>query len=112
MKDNDTETGFRMIYDMTMKACGNLPLASINPQYIFSTDDTVEYTFEGNRFVSMNSMRGNVSRSVYEIVDTKEMSGLRVKLTFTFVAVGTCAPCLYLLLDWQKERYLPTLPLS
>ena len=45
MKDSKTECGVRMMYSMTMKACDNLPLAPIKPQYILSTDDTVKLTF-------------------------------------------------------------------
>ena len=66
---------------------------------IVSTDDTTEYIFEGMckkqpKFIlatkSLIMKRG--SNALYQVQDRKSMSGMRVKLTFTFTAMGNCFP--------------------
>ena len=43
----DAPIGVRMMYTLTQKALGGIPIRPIKPCYLFSTDDTVVYTFEG-----------------------------------------------------------------
>ena len=43
----DAPKGVKMLYDMVSKARGNLPVIPIKTQYIYSSDDTVMYVFEG-----------------------------------------------------------------
>ena len=46
----DTKTApisVHMMYKMTSKALGSIPIRPVKPCYVFSTDNTVIYTFEG-----------------------------------------------------------------
>ena len=93
------ENGVRLMYDLVRKANKNLHMHPIAPEYIYSTDDTTDYIFEGKgekkeKFVlaSSRTMAKSGSRSRYTQEDTKHMCGLRVKLTHTFSAAGVTAP--------------------
>ena len=44
---NNAPMGVKMLYDMVSKAHGNLPVIPIKTQYIYLSDDTVMYAFEG-----------------------------------------------------------------
>ena len=37
----------RMVYTLTPKAMGGIPIVSVQFCYVFSTNDTIVYTFEG-----------------------------------------------------------------
>ena len=94
MRNEATPNGVKMLYKLIRNAYNNLPIIPVKPQYIFSTDDTVVYAFEGLgtkeekfRLVSVKSKRNAGSRSVYNLDENKAMNGLRVKLTFTFSAI-------------------------
>jgi hypothetical protein len=78
---------------------------------LYLTDDTTEYIFEGTlkRFVpyalttkSPIAKRG--TDAVYKCEDNKSMSGMHVKLTFTFSAVGTCMPLVCTVSDLIKRE--------
>ena len=43
----DAPVGVKILYDMVSKSHGNLPVILIKTQYIYSSDDTVMYVFEG-----------------------------------------------------------------
>ena len=84
---------------MVSKAHGNLPVIPIKTQYIYLSDDTVMYVFERKgkdndlfRLVSSKTLKHAGSNSKYQSDDSNMMNGMRVKLTFTFSAIGTCAP--------------------
>jgi hypothetical protein len=69
------------------------------PELIVSTDDTTEYIFEGTceeqtKFVlaTKSSIMKQGTNALYLVQDTKLISGMRVKLTFTFTAMGNCFP--------------------
>jgi hypothetical protein len=69
----------------------------VEPYLLYSTDDTTEYIFEGtqNKFVhyvlaTKSSIAKRGTNAVYKCGDNKSMSGMRVKLTFTFSAMGAC----------------------
>ena len=116
MKKESTPKGVIKLYNMISSYYKNLPIFPIKPQYIFSTDDTVIYTFEGLgtkeekfRLVSVKSKNNAGKHSVYKLDNSKAMSGLRVKLTFTFSALGACAP-LFVSITGLSERELPSSP--
>ena len=69
------------------------------PELIVSTDDTTEYIFEGTcegqpQFVlaTKSSIMKRGTNALYRVQDCKSMNGMRVKLTFTFTAMGNCFP--------------------
>ena len=88
----------RLLTDMVSIAWG-CPVFPINPAYLFSTDDTTEYTFEGVKgdeaefvLTSTASAAKRGTSSVYTTDTSNAFKGMRVKLTFTFSALGTCLP--------------------
>ena len=98
---------------MIRKYHNNLPVYPLQPQYIYSTDDTVVYIYEGLgqkkekfRLISTDSLNKQGSHSTYVLDNTNSMKGMRVKLTFTFSALGTCAP-LFVSVTGLNERELP-----
>ena len=63
------------------------------------TDDTTEYIFDGtlklfNPYVltTKSSIAKRGTNAIYKCEDNKSMSGMHVKLTFTFSAMGTRMP--------------------
>ncbi|KAL7552482.1 hypothetical protein ACHAWF_015738 [Thalassiosira exigua] len=102
----------RMMVELVSHAWG-CNVYPVRPEYIFSTDDTTEYIFEGTaskkpRFVlvSKSTIRKAGTDSVYSMDDSKSMNGMRVKLTFTFSATGTCFP-LVVTVTGLTEKELP-----
>ena len=87
--------------DWMKKALGADSIYPVNPNLLFSTDDTVFFAFEGTKnkqgewewkIVPGDSAKSNV-RSDFQVGDDAENSGgLRVRLTFTFTASGLAAP--------------------
>ena len=74
-------------------------LIPIAAYYIYSTDDTTEYVFDGRKknaekfvLVSREAVANSGTNSYYQVDDCSAMNGLRVKFTFTFSAAGTCFP--------------------
>ena len=85
----------------------------IRPDLTLSTDDTVQYIFEGKgeaqdsfRLVASKALEKAGTRSKYMHDDSKNMCGLRVKLTYTFTGAGTMAPIFISVLG-LNERELP-----
>ena len=69
------------------------------PEYIFSTDDTTEYIFDGAKdkgskflLATKSSIKKRGTSAIYTLDESKSMNGMRVKLTFTFSAMGNCFP--------------------
>jgi hypothetical protein len=54
IRDKMTE-GAIMLLNLVSRANGGIPVCPISPQYIFSTDDTVEYVYEGKGTNSCSS---------------------------------------------------------
>ena len=107
------DTGAKKLYEMVRKSYGNLPIMAVKPHLVLSTDDTVNYIFEGTssgkeefRLVGSNSLKKAGSRSKYKHDSSKAMCGMRVKLTYTFSAAGTMAPIFVSVLG-LNERELP-----
>ena len=83
------------------------------PELIVSTDDTTEYIFEGkcekeSKFVlaTKSSIMKRGSNALYRVHDSKSMSGMRVKLTFTSTAMGNCFPLVVTvtgLTEWEMN---------
>jgi hypothetical protein len=103
----------RKLYDMVIDFFGTA-VYPVELYLLYSTDDTTEYIFEGTqkKFVpyvlttkSSTSKRG--TNAVYKCEDNKSMSGMHVKLTFTFSAMGTCFPLVYSVTGLTK-REMPT----
>lgn len=72
---------------------------AVKSQYIFSTDDTVVYIYEGSsrkesnfKLVGSSAAYSSGVRAKYNHDDSNMMTGMRIKMTFTFSAAGTCAP--------------------
>ena len=98
--------------EMVSKALG-VAVFPVLPQYIYSTDDTTEYIYEGTKndtptfvLTSKKSIAEKGTKSVHRVEDNKSMSGMRVKLTFTFSAAGTCFP-LVVTVTGLTDRELP-----
>lgn len=88
----------RMFTEMVSAAWG-CPVYPIDPAYIYSTDDTTEYIFEGikkgnDEFVlaPKASIRKRGTNALYNTNDDNAMNGMRVKLTFTFSGLGNVMP--------------------
>jgi hypothetical protein len=86
------------LYDMVIDFFG-ASVYPVEPYLLYSTDDTTEYIFEGTQkkfvpyvFTTKSSISKQETNAVYKCKDNKSMSGMRVKLTFTFSAMGTCFP--------------------
>ena len=98
----EASTGVKQLYNIVVDYY-NLPVFPIKPQYIFSSDDTVVYTYEGKRkdsdefrLVARKSLNVAGTSANYMHDDSNHICGMRVKLTFAFSAIGTCAPLLLL----------------
>ncbi len=77
------------------KAWGDSPVFPVKPAYIYSTDETTQYAYEGTRIekgkfvlVTKKSVAKSGTQALYNCDDNKSMSGMRLKLTFTFSALG------------------------
>ncbi|KAL7498904.1 hypothetical protein ACHAWT_008594 [Skeletonema menzelii] len=112
----DADDKCRLLYDMVEEALGGVAVFPVKPEYIFSTDDTTCYIFEGKvdgkdkwTLVTNDSIRNSGTSSVYRVEDTKMMNGMRVKLTFTFSAAGMCAP-LFVTVSGLSEEEMPNKP--
>ena len=114
MLKSDVSDGVKMLYKMVCEAYGNdVPILPVRPELILSTDDTVQYIFEGKgelnnlfRLVSSKAILKAGTRSKYNNDDSKNMCGLRVKLTYTFTGAGTMAPIFISVLG-LNDRELP-----
>ncbi len=69
------------------------------PWLLYSTDDTTEYIYDGTKkayvpyvLTTGTSITKQGTHAVYKCEDDKSMSGMCVKMTFTFSAMGTCFP--------------------
>ena len=58
------------------------------------------------RLVGSNAIKEGGVHAKYKQEDTKNVRGMRVKLTFTFSAMGCCAP-LFIYVCGLTERELP-----
>ncbi len=103
----------KMLLDMVSTASWGTSVFPVPPESIISTNDTTEYIFEGMvneqpQFVLATklavSKRG--TNSLYRVEDSKSMSGHRVKLTFTFTAMGNCFP-LVVIVGGLTEKEMP-----
>eukprot|EP00985_Skeletonema_marinoi_P025838 scaffold19360_cov223-Skeletonema_marinoi.AAC.1 len=112
----DADDKCRLLYDMVVEALGGVSVYPVKPEYIYSTDDTTCYIFEGKvngkdkwTLVSNDSIRKSGTKAVYRVEDNKMMNGMRVKLTFTFSAAGMCAP-LFVTVSGLSEDEMPNKP--
>ena len=101
------------MYDMVTDYFG-AAVYPVEPYLLYSTDDTTEYIFEGTmkQFVpyvltTKTLMAKRSTNAVYKCEDNKSMSGMCVKLTITFSAMGTCMP-LVCTITGLTEREIPT----
>ena len=115
LKKVDSDT--RQLYNMVRLATNNLPVYPIKSHYVMSTDDTVVYVYEGTgrkestfKLVGANSAYSSGVRSKYNLDESKMMNGMRLKMTFTFSAAGTCAPLCITVSGLSKEE-LPNEPI-
>ena len=81
------------------KAWGGRPVLPVKPAYIYSTDETTNYAYEGTRtekgrfvLVAKKSVAKSGTQAMYNCDDNKSMSGMRLKCTFTLSALGACFP--------------------
>ena len=95
-KIRKSSIGEKKSHKVVTKIYGNLPVLLILPELILSTDDTVNYMYEGKgsyngifRLVASKENANTSTRSKYKNEDTKNMCGLRFKITYTFSAAGT-----------------------
>ena len=105
--------GVLKLFKIMQKFYNNAPLTIVNPALLFSTDDTVQFIFEGKgvgvdqfRLVSSKCLKGSGTRSKYKLSNANNMNGMRVKMTYTFSGAGTGAPIFVTVLG-LTERELP-----
>ena len=91
--------GVKKLHKVVTKIYYNLPVFPIHSDLILSTDDTVNYIFEGKgsdngsfRLISSKENTNSVTRSNYKNEDTNNICGLRVKINYTFSAADTMDP--------------------
>ena len=96
---SEASEGVKILFDVLQHVHDNAPLFFVRPELIFSTDDTVQYIFEGKGvekekfvLVSTKSQQQSGTRAKYKVANSKCMMGMRVKLTYTFSAAATVAP--------------------
>ena len=114
MNPLEVPPGVRMLYRMVGQAYGNdVPIIPVRPEMILSTDDTVQYIFEGKgvgtdlfRLVASKALKKAGTRSKFTNDDSKNMCGMRVKLTYTFSGAGIMAPIFITVLG-LNDRELP-----
>jgi len=101
-----------MMMDMMSRVFG-CPVYPVRPEYIFSSDETTEYIYEGTKtktdqfvLTSKKSIAKRATSSLFRVQNDKSMNGMRVKLTFTFSAIGTCMP-LVCTVAGLTEREMP-----
>ncbi len=86
----------------------------VEPYLLYSTDNTTEYIFEGtqkkfvpNVLTTNSSISKQGMNAVSKCKDNKSMSGMHVKLMFTFSAMGTCFPLVWTVTG-LTEQEMPT----
>ncbi len=100
----------KMLLDMVLAAWGT-SVCPVLPELIVSTDDTTEYIFEGTKdeqpkfvLTTKSSIRKRGKNALYRVEDSKSMNGMRVKLTFTFTAMGNCFPLVVTVMGLTKKE--------
>ncbi len=103
----------RKLYDLVTDFFGT-PLYPVQLWLLYSTDDTMEYIYDGTKkayFPYVLTTGTSISKrgmdAVNKCEDDKSMSGMHVKLTFTFSAMDTCFP-LVCTVTGLSEREMPT----
>ena len=93
------DEGVSLFYKLVSKLYNNSPILPVKPELLFSTEDTVNYIYDGldndkdeSRLVASKSIAKSGTRSRYTIDESKHMCCIRVKLTYTFSAAGTTTP--------------------
>ena len=106
--------GVKLMYNLVCKCNKNLPMIPLRPEYVYSSDDTTTYCYEGKGenkasfvLVGSNTMTKSGTRSRYAQEDSNHMCGLRVKLTYTFSAAGISAP-IFVSIVGLTEREMPS----
>jgi hypothetical protein len=110
---NISEGAALMIKKVIEANCGAL-VGLIQPQHIFSTDDTTQYVFNGadknggSTWVLCNpdDLEKLGTCGLYENPDMKNMNGFCIKHTFTFSATGQLAP-FYTTVSGLIEKEMP-----
>jgi hypothetical protein len=100
------------MYDMVTDFFGTA-VYPVEPYLLCLTDNTTKHILEGTlkQFVpyvltTKSLFAKRVTNAVYKCEDNKSMSGMHVKLTFTFSAMGTCMP-LVCTMNGSTEREMP-----
>ena len=109
---NDLPNENRFMYDYVTEIRG-CPQYPVKPWLLFSTDDTKPYVFEGVvqtknsvNIVTKDSIRKSGTLAVWRLDNGNSMRGMRVDMTFTMSAVGTCLP-MVLTVSGLTEHELP-----
>jgi hypothetical protein len=99
------------MYDMVTDIFG-AAVYPVKPYLLHSTDNTTEYISEGTLkqfdpcvITKKSSLLKRGTNAVYKYEDNNSMSGMHIKLTFTFSAMGTCMPLVCTVNDLtERER--------
>lgn len=101
-----------LLYNLVSQA-SDVPVVPVKPALLISTDDTTVYTFEGSddgpdKFLlaAKKSCENNGTHSLYTVNEGKDMNGMRVKLSFSFNALGASSP-LYITVSGLTEEEMP-----
>jgi len=102
----------QMLYNYVTEIRG-CPQYPVKPWLIFSTDDTKPYIFEGTsvvcdkaKLVTSESVTSSNTMSCFRLDDGSSMKGMRVDMTFSFSAAGTCLPVV-VTVSGLSEQELP-----
>jgi hypothetical protein len=108
----DQSAGVRELYDMVTDSLG-VPVYPVRRELITSTDDTTEYIFDGCfkkgtgqfRLVSRESCTERGSRAVFNMDESNDMNGIRIKQTVTLNGAWLSSP-IFLTLSGLCDREL------
>ena len=112
VNENITE-GAKELIHCVRQANNNRLLNVVRPQYLYLTDDTTEYIFQGknehNKFkwslVSTAGLANKSHKAIYKVSKKPILQGMHVKMTFTFAGIGGMAP-LFITVPYLQETEL------
>ena len=109
--------GAKMLIDLVEEANGGVPVCPIKSQYVTSTDDTVEYVYEGKGkkwkpsqvFLALKSSNDQNGTHLHcKTMDSDpQMKGQWMKETFMMIAAGQHVPIFITITGLTQEELCP-----
>ena len=103
----------KALYGLMKKARGGAPIWAVQPDLLFSTDDTTTFVFDGKlgkngkwKVASDTAVKNSGTNALYKTEKISFMNGVRVKITFTYTGAGMTAP-LFITVSGLTEEEMP-----